>query len=1079
MIAQETIDAILDRADIVEVVREHVPSLTKKGVDWVCCCPFHSEKTPSFHVSPVRQTWHCFGACAEGGNVITFLMRADGLTFPQAVQRLAERYGIDFFEQEESNEERERRLKREAMWGLNERAAAYFAERLYSPEGKRALDYAVERFGEDYVRESGMGFADGARSSFTDWAMARGENVELLLETNLVGCNVERGYYYDFFRDRLLFPIRDRAGHVLGFTARDLSGENDCKYLNSKESEAYHKKESVFGIDVAWRTAAKQELFYLVEGAPDAAKMQAVGIANAVAPLGGMWTKEQLSLLRRAADCVCFINDADPPKNGEQYGAGIQFVMKNGRMALEMGFSVSVREMPLGKGQEKQDPGSYFSSASKLDLLKEEEFVLWCANKWWRHDDNSNRKTENLKRIAELASHIKDETRLEMLLAELVKLNKGKEQWRALIRRAQWARMEAAKAADPREVNLRKYGFCEEHGCYYGLTDKGDVQWSNFTMRPLFHILDDERPRRLYEIKGAGSRRKQLVDMDMEELISVAKFRKKLEGLGNYLWMANENDMIKLKSYLYENTDTAKLVTQMGWNSAGFYAWGNGIYVDGAFRAADEYGIVATGEGDGIKYWYIPAAARSADSEAYERQRNFVHRTLQRVKFGEYMRNFVAVHGDNGKIGLCYWLASLFRDIVTGATRSFPILNLFGPKGSGKTELGAALMAFFVADNKAPNLKNSTPIALNDDVAYSSNALVHFDEYKNDINPKMIEFLKGLYDGVGRTKMGGANYAERKMTSVRSGVVVSGQEIPTADIALFHRCVFLPFARSEFSLEERQRFAQLREVQERGLTSLTLEVLDQRRRVQSNFLNNYTKTCQDIARATGNAILETRIVENWAKCLAVFRCLEDKLNFPFYYAEVLEIAVRGIVKQNQMSGEGNELAHFWRTIMYLRDNGDIFERADYTIKRTYTIKTDLCERTFNEPREVLLLNTSRIFQQYKESARRSGDKVIPDDALREYMKNCGCYFGVVKAVRFISMAGGYEQKQADNLGQMRQVYRVTRAMAFDYAELKNKYGINLDSSTSTLVQTDDDLMNEDGAPAKPANPAPKQTTLPF
>ena len=99
MIAQETINSILDRSDIVEVVREHVPSLTKKGVDYVCCCPFHSERTPSFHVSPVRQTWHCFGACAEGGNVITFLMRADGLTFPQAVQRLAERYGIDFFEQ--------------------------------------------------------------------------------------------------------------------------------------------------------------------------------------------------------------------------------------------------------------------------------------------------------------------------------------------------------------------------------------------------------------------------------------------------------------------------------------------------------------------------------------------------------------------------------------------------------------------------------------------------------------------------------------------------------------------------------------------------------------------------------------------------------------------------------------------------------------------------------------------------------------------------------------------------------------------------------------------------------------------
>ena len=343
----------------------------------------------------------------------------------------------------------------------------------------------------------------------------------------------------------------------------------------------------------------------------------------------------------------------------------------------------------------------------------------------------------------------------------------------------------------------------------------------------------------------------------------------------------------------------------------------------------------------------------------------------------------------------------------------------------------------------------------------------------------MIEFLKGLYDGVGRTKMGGDAYSERKMTSVKSGIIVSGQEMPTADIALFSRCVFLPFTRTAFSLEEQKKWAQLVQVQKNGLTNLTLEVLDQRKRVQAKFLSTYAKTLDDIARIGGTSLAEPRIIENWAKCLAAFRCVEDKLPFPFTYEDVLNIAIRGISKQNQLCGEGNELSHFWNTIMYLRDNGDIFERADYTIKRTYTIKTDACERTFKEPREVLLLNTSRIFQQYKESARKSGDKVIPDNSLREYMKNCGCYLGVVKAVRFISMAGGYEQKQADDLGQMRQVYRVTRAMAFDYAELKNKYGINLDSSTSTLVQTDDDLMNEDGAPAKPANPAPKQPTLPF
>ena len=1075
MISQETIEAVIDRTDIVALVREYCPELEKRGADYVCRCPFHEEKTASFHVSPARQTWHCFGACQDGGNVISFLMKKEALTFPQAVERLARRAGVEFFEAQEADDVREQRLHREALWGVNERAAAWYAERLYSPEGQAALKYAVGRFGEQYVRESGMGFAPAQGRAFCDWARQRGENIDLLLELSLVGRNEQKGYYYDFYRNRLLFPIRDRQLHVLGFTARDLSGEGECKYLNSKESLAYAKKRSVFGIDAAWREGVRQEQFFLVEGAPDAARMQAAGIYNAVAPLGGAWTQEQLAELRKAADCLCFINDADPPKQGEDYGTGIGYVMKNGRTALEMGFTVSVRELPLGEGRTKQDPGSFFTSRSKLDLLREEEFVTWCAGKWWKKDDNSNRMAEKMRRIADLASLIKDETRLDLIIEELTKLKRGKEMWRSQIYRAKWAR-EDAKKQEQKDVNLRQYGFVEERGCYWGITDKGDTQWTNFTMRPLFHIVDNERPRRLYELKGAGSKRKVLLELDMEELNSVAKFRKKLEGLGNYIWAAGDPEMIKLKSYLYDNTRTAKVVSQMGWNPEGFYAWGNGVWVDDGFRVADEYGIVHTGDGDTSQYWYIPAAAKAGDPAAYERQRRFVHRSLQTVRFGEYMKQFVDVYGDNGKIGLCYWLASLFRDVVTGATRSFPLLDLFGPKGSGKTELGAALMAFFIVDNKAPNLKNSTPIALNDDVAYASDALVHFDEYKNDLHPKMIEFLKGLYDGVGRTKMGGANWGERKMTSVKTGVVISGQEIPTADIALFHRCVFLPFQRSEFSIEERQRFAALRGVQESGLTELTLTALSQRKRVQAHFMAAYADVCDRITEQTHNAALETRIVENWAKLLAVFRCVEERLQFPFTFDEILGIAVRGLVKQNSMSGEGNELAHFWRTVMYLRDNGDLFEKGDYHIRQYTRFSSDIVQgREFAQPREILLLNTSRVFMLYKEAARRTGERVIPDDALREYIKNTDYYLGYLKSVRFTAMPGGYEQREPNGAGGMKAVTRVTRAMAFDYGALKERYGITLDSSATSTTAADEPLVGAEQAEEAQA----EERELPF
>lgn len=1045
MIAQETIDAVLDRADIVQVVKRYVSGLVKRGANFVACCPFHSEKTPSFHVSPVRQSWHCFGQCQEGGNVITFVMKVEGLTFPQAIEKLAKEYGVECMEAEEVDAEREKRLHREALWGLNERVAEWFGKNLYADtkEAKEALAYARERFGRDYVTEAGLGLAPAKGDALAEWAFARGESIDLLMELGLVGRDEKRGTFYDFYRGRLVFPIRDRRRNVLGFTARDISGRSEAKYLNSKESAAYRKKYSVFGLDVAWKQAMKDELFYLVEGAPDAAKLQSVGINNAVAPLGGAWTGEQLDELRRVADCVCFINDADPPKEGEEYGAGIAYVLKSGRLALEKGFSVTVREIPLGEGRSKQDPGSFFTDRKKLKLLQEEEFVTWAARKWWKSDDNTNRKSECITSIAELASFVRDETRIEMLLDELVKIRKGREFWRSAINRAKWAREDKRKQ-EAREVNLRVYGFMEDRGCYYGLTDKGEVQWSNFTMRPLFHIRDNDRPRRLFELRGA--RQKMLLDLDMEELNSLQKFRKKLEGLGNYIWMAGDQEMVKLKMYLYDQTETAQLVTQLGWNPHGFYAWGNGIWRDGDFMVADENGVVRLGEGDKPDNWFIPSAAKAGEPGAYERQRKFVHRPAQKVRFAEYMEQFVAVHGDNGKIGLCYWLASLFRDIVMAATKSFPLLNLFGPKGSGKTQLGAALMTFFVVDNKAPNLKNSTPSALNDDVAYVADALVHFDEYKNDLHPKMIEFLKGMYDGVGRTKMGGANFGDRKMTAVNAGVIVSGQEIPTADIALFHRCVFLSFTRSEFTLAERQRFADLHSVQQYGLTDLTLSALALRRRVQGNFTSAYDEVCRLIAETTHNAPLETRLVENWAKLLAVFRCVEGRLQFPFTFDELMGVAVPLLQKQNAMSGEGNELAHFWQTIMFLRDNGQLYEKGDFHVKTYTEITTDIVQhRLFPEPRKVLLLNTSRVFALYKEAARRSGDKIIPDDALREYLKHNDCYLGTLKSVRFSSFVNGYEERKADGTATMRSVSRIQRAMAFDYEMLQRMYGISLES----------------------------------
>lgn len=1043
MISQEVIDKVLDTADIVEVIGESL-TLKKAGKGYVACCPFHKEKTPSFSVSPSLQTWHCFGACNEGGNVISYVMKKEGYTYPEAVRALAKKYSIEIEEEQEDAEAYTRRMKREALLALNERVAKFYVSKIKELDGAAAWNYALKRFGQDYTVEYGIGYAPKEWDTLVNWAKAKGENMELLVELGLVKVKEETGRMYDFYRDRLIIPIRTRSRGIIGFTARRMNDDKDdvAKYQNSCESVLYHKSESVFGIDVAWREACKTELFYLVEGAPDAMKMQSVGIPNVVAPLGGHWTKEQLTQLKKVAKELCFINDADPVPHDKPYGTGIEFVMKNGMLAMQLGFSVTVREIPNKEGNLKQDPGDFFINKNKMRDLKVEDFVIWSASKLCKKDDISSKKSENFRYIAELASYITDDMRIEMLLPELNKFYKGKEFWRNAINEAKWQRNK--KTEKKNDVDLQQYGFYCEHGCYLGLTDKGDQQWSNFTMKPLFHIKDAEAPRRLFHIKNFRGQ-EEIVEMNMEDITSVSKFQQKLGGIGNFIWEAGSIQLTKLLKYLYDNTDTAQQIKQMGWHQAGFYVFGNGIWIEGVFHKADEFGVCRTEEKGN---WYIPAASKiyKEDKKKFERERKFTHQNLQTIRFGEYMEKFITVYGNNGKIGLCYWVASLFRDIITSHTRSFPLLDLFGPKGSGKTELGAALMAFFVPDNKAPNLRNSTSTALNDDVAFASNAMVHLDEYKNDIRPDKIEFLKGLYDGVGRTKMAGQSYDARIMTSVKSGVIISGQEMPTADIALFHRCIYLSFPRSEFTIDERRRFAELREIQKTGLSSFTLEVLSLRKKMEGMFMETYNDVLNDINEITEYAKLETRIVENWAKAIAAFKVVEGRLNMPFSYRDILEIAKEGILIQNQLSGTGNELAQFWKAVQFLQANGEIFDTADFKIRTFTKFKSNLLDKVFGQPKKVILLNRARILMLYKRACLQMGDSALPEDSLLVYLSNSDYYMGSVKSVRFKRiLKNGQKEVTTGADGKLKEVESVTSALAFDYEIICERYGINLDN----------------------------------
>ena len=369
MINDSDRDRILDRCRIEEVIEDFYPGVLKReGSRYKCCCPVHNERTPSFVVTPAKNTYKCFG-CGIGGNAISFLMETQHLSYPEAIKYLAKKYHVELTKDEpKSHEDIEREQRYSAMLAANNAAAKFFAAQILAEDEKCqfAYNYAKKRWGENTIKEECIGYAPG-RGHFREWAKKEGLSTELLLDLGLLKKN-DSGQLYDGFYERIIIPIRNRSNQVIAFTARALADVKP-KYINSPESIVFKKGSVIFGLQNAIRKGATEECFYLVEGGPDVLKLQSIGIYNTIAPLGTAWTDEHFKQLKRFNPTLCFIPDIDPPKEGQKFGAGINAVIKNGSAAMASGFRVIVKEIIPESEDDKVDPDSYIRSKDLLEAI--------------------------------------------------------------------------------------------------------------------------------------------------------------------------------------------------------------------------------------------------------------------------------------------------------------------------------------------------------------------------------------------------------------------------------------------------------------------------------------------------------------------------------------------------------------------------------------------------------------------------------------------------------------------------------------------------------------------------------------
>ena len=304
---QSSIDEVLRRSDIVEVVSSYV-SLRRNGTDFVGLCPFHREKTPSFHISADKQLFYCFG-CGAGGNLIDFVMKIENLDFVDCIKFLADRAGVALEEEVYSPAIQKKHDLRERILKMNKLAAKHFVANLSTETAKEARTYAANRgLTREIITTYGIGFAPESWSDLTDFLNENGYKNDEIVTAGLAVKN-DKGHVYDKFRNRLMFPIIDVRGNVVAFGGRAL-GDDAAKYMNSPETPVFHKGDNVFGLNVAKQYGAKDGLI-LVEGYMDAVSLHVYGFPNAVAGLGTALTDGQASLLKRYSNVVYVCYDSD------------------------------------------------------------------------------------------------------------------------------------------------------------------------------------------------------------------------------------------------------------------------------------------------------------------------------------------------------------------------------------------------------------------------------------------------------------------------------------------------------------------------------------------------------------------------------------------------------------------------------------------------------------------------------------------------------------------------------------------------------------------------------------------------
>lgn len=1040
MITDNTINQVKELP--IEQVIEKFLAIQKKGNKFQACCPFHGEKTPSFIITPAKNMFKCFG-CGVAGDGVSFVMKNERKTFPEAIKTIAAAHNITI--EEIKNEQEKKEQKAIATYAdITQQVHNSYIDFLHNNVEILNSFIAARNISKSTLLDFEIGFAPNDYKFITTPIINQG-NFEPAHKLGLIKRNEEKDVNYDFFRNRYMVPVRNAMGVIAGFGGRKVEdgNSNNPKWLNSSETtDFFEKRKILFGLHLAKQAIRKKQFAILVEGYMDVAKFHDNGMNNTVGTMGTSFTQEQAKIISRFTKFVVIAYDGDK--------AGALATERAIDICLKEGLTPYILQFP-----NSEDPDSFcdwlknysaakqifgFTNLENYIQQQQEDGVIWKIHRLISNGEKIGplAKIATQEYIIELLSLVRNTIQQKEYVAllkkdfkidiakELDKKNKQVETIDALKLEEQESKLPpwAMNRLNELEYNgfIARTDKPDETGFYIRKAGNSMEAISNFVFKFIMHIRDDENDKRILEVNNGYQ--KQYIDMPTKSVVSLDQFVAAMYMLeGNMLFEGDKKQLFKLLKVLGKQCPIARELKTLGYQREGFFAFSNGIVdAQGKFQPMNQYGMV---DFDGKKY-YSPSVSiiyqdRRDDNDPYENDRYLVYKQSQ-ISFEQWATQFCKVYQENhsGFIGVAGVLLAAFRDVYFRIDNNCPHISFYGESGSGKSKCAESMVSVFFDNIRPINLFNASDFAFANRMQRYRNCIINGDEFNDQtLKEERFENIKSAYDGILRER--GTSVKKTEILKTNSLLLLTGQYLSTKDdMAAINRCIIVSFEKRTgdraFTSEEIENYETLKNWEREGISSIIIDLLKYRKDVAENIGDWFSEEFKLVRAAVmqRNTTFNERVLRNYTALSAFWKFFSTKINMPVAYDSFFDIIVNDIIKLSNLISNSNALADFWNTVVYLMETGEIYEGFFYKIQDEQSIAVVEEEggsktKTINfgnENKKVLFIRLGTIHKLYSEAYRRqNGKNGLTMATLELYLKREKGYLGKVKSTWFTDKDG--------------------------------------------------------------------------